>query len=358
MLPKIKVELWKLPESQRAEGSFLSGSCAGQRERGRARGRTCGAQVRRRGSPARPPPPPPLRNLGEREPVTKGTQREPPRPRPRKRQTMGGSAAVNQRPPPRQVRPPRPLRPRGAAPEPPTRPRGAPAPPPPAWPRRVPLSRSNRRPHSSPQPGPPEPLRAGPPSSPRPGPAGRWKSTRGWLARGGAPGPPPLPPPLPVGSGPAKGSGRHTRPPPTPPARPGRARGPPTGIAPQLPARVLDPGAPATREGPGSTARGPSAAPGGTHPSIAHGEDPSGAEWRRRNSGTSETAPCYRLTKWRRRPARLARAGAPLAGGAVTLTGGRDLPPPGVGAPAARAKSIGRARRKGRGDSPMRGAIR
>lgn len=226
-LPEIKVELWKLPESQRAEGSFLSGSCAGQRERGRARGRTCGAQVRRRGSPARPAPPPPLRNLGEREPVTKGTQREPPRPRPRKRQTMGGSAAVNHRPPPRQVRPPRPLRPRGAAPEPPTRPRGAPAPPPPAWPRRVPLSRSNRRPHSSPQPGPPEPLRAGPPSSPRPGPAGRWESTRGWLARGGAPGPPPLPPPLPVGSGPAKGSGRHTRPPPPPQPAPAAPVGPP-----------------------------------------------------------------------------------------------------------------------------------
>lgn len=75
------------------------------------------------------PPSSRLRNLGERKPVTKGTQREhPPRPHSRKRQTMGGSAAVNHRPPPRQVRPPRP---RGAAPGPPTRPRGAPGPPPP-----------------------------------------------------------------------------------------------------------------------------------------------------------------------------------------------------------------------------------
>lgn len=183
------------------------------------------------------------------------------------------------------------------------------------------MSPPSQQRRGSPRAGPPEPLRAGPLSSPRSGPAVRWERTRGRLARGRAPGPPPLPPP-PVGRGTWKGG----RPPhETPPVRPGRTRGPPTGIAPASGA-VLDPGAPAPREGPGSAARGPSAAPGGTHPSIAHGDDPSGAEWRRRNSGTSETAPCYRLTKWRRRPARLARAGAPLAGGAVTSTRGRGPP--------------------------------
>lgn len=39
-------------------------------------------------------------------------------------------------------------------------------------------------------------------------------------------------------------------------------------------------------------------------------------------AGPDPTAPCYRLTKWRRRPARLARAAAPLAAGGVTLTAG------------------------------------
>lgn len=250
---------------------------------------------------------------------------------------------MNHRPPPRQVRPPRPLRPRAAAPGPPTRPHGAPGPPPPAWPRRAPASPPGREPRRSPRPGPP--------SSPRPGPAVR--SARGAKrARGGALGPSPLPPP-PAGRGEVRERGGRA-PHETPPAR---VSGPPTGIAP-APARVLNPRAPAPQEGPGSTARGPSAAPGGTHPSIAHGDDPSGAEWRRRNSGTSETAPCYRLTKWRRRPARLTRAGAPLVGGAVTLTGGRDHPPPGVGALAPRAKTIGCGRDRGRGESPVRGAIR
>lgn len=146
----------------------------------------------------------------------------------------------------------------------------------------------------------------------------------------------------------------HEIPPPT--ARPGRARGAPTQVSPQPPARLLEPGAPASREGPGSAAGGPGAAPGGTHPSIAHGDDPSGAEWRRRNSGTSETAPCYRLTKWRRRPARLARAGAPLAGGAVTLTGG-------AGPPASQGWRLGSPReadwpRAGRGAGRAAGARR
>lgn len=114
---------------------------------------------------------------------------------------------MNHRPPPRQVRPPRPLRPRAAAPGPPTRPHGAPGPPPPAWPRRAPASPPGREPRRSPRPGPP--------SSPRPGPAVR--SARGAKrARGGALGPSPLPPP-PAGRGEVRergGRAPHETPPP------------------------------------------------------------------------------------------------------------------------------------------------
>lgn len=42
-------------------------------------------------------------------------------------------------------------------------------------------------------------------------------------------------------------------------------------------------------------------------------------------TGTSPTAPCYRLTKWRRHPARLTRASIPLATGDVILMDGAGI---------------------------------